>query len=75
MSFLPDLSPTRSGTGIQVPYVPLWEMGKKICRGQFTTECAESAEKTVMREVYLRIAAAILCILEEGIAAAMNKYN
>jgi len=33
------------------------------------------AEKTVMREVYPRVAAAIQCILEEGIAAAMNKYN
>jgi len=33
------------------------------------------AEKTVMREVYLRVAAAIECVLTEGIAAAMNKYN
>jgi len=33
------------------------------------------AEKTVMREVYLKVAAAIECILTEGIAAAMNKYN
>ena len=33
------------------------------------------AEKTVMREVYPRVAAAIECILTEGIAAAMNKYN
>jgi PTH1 family peptidyl-tRNA hydrolase len=32
-------------------------------------------EKTVMREVYLKVAAAIECILTEGIAAAMNKYN
>jgi len=32
-------------------------------------------EKTVMREVYPRVAAVIECILEEGIAAAMNKYN
>jgi PTH1 family peptidyl-tRNA hydrolase len=33
------------------------------------------AEKTVMREVYLKVAAAIECILTEGIVAAMNKYN
>jgi PTH1 family peptidyl-tRNA hydrolase len=33
------------------------------------------AEKTVMREVYPRVAAAIQYILTEGIAAAMNKYN
>jgi peptidyl-tRNA hydrolase, PTH1 family len=33
------------------------------------------AEKTVMREVYPRVAAAIECILTEGITAAMNKYN
>jgi peptidyl-tRNA hydrolase, PTH1 family len=33
------------------------------------------AEKTVMREVYVKVAAAIECILAEGIAAAMNKYN
>jgi PTH1 family peptidyl-tRNA hydrolase len=33
------------------------------------------AEKTVMREVYLKVTAAIHCILAEGISAAMNKYN
>jgi PTH1 family peptidyl-tRNA hydrolase len=33
------------------------------------------AEKTVMREVYPRVATAIECVLSEGIAAAMNKYN
>jgi peptidyl-tRNA hydrolase, PTH1 family len=33
------------------------------------------AEKIVMREVYPRVAAAIECVLTEGIAAAMNKYN
>jgi len=33
------------------------------------------AEKTVMREVYSKVAAAIECILTEGLAAAMNKYN
>jgi PTH1 family peptidyl-tRNA hydrolase len=33
------------------------------------------AEKTVMREVYPRVAAAIEFILTEGIAAAMNKFN
>jgi PTH1 family peptidyl-tRNA hydrolase len=33
------------------------------------------AEKTVMRDVYPRVAAAIECVLTEGIAAAMNKYN
>ncbi len=32
-------------------------------------------EKTVMREVYVKVAAAIECVLIEGIAAAMNKYN
>lgn len=32
-------------------------------------------EKIVMREVYPRVAAAIYCLLTEGIAAAMNKYN
>jgi PTH1 family peptidyl-tRNA hydrolase len=32
-------------------------------------------EKTVMKEVYPRVAAAIHCLLTEGIAAAMNKYN
>ena len=32
-------------------------------------------EKNVMREIYARVAAVIECILEEGIAAAMNKYN
>ena len=38
--------------------------------GDFTDE-----EKIVMREVYIKVAAAIECILTEGIAAAMNKYN
>ena len=33
------------------------------------------AEKTVMREVYVKVAAAIQRILTEGIATAMNKYN
>jgi PTH1 family peptidyl-tRNA hydrolase len=33
------------------------------------------AEKTVMREVYLKVAAAIEYVLTEGIVAAMNKYN
>jgi len=33
------------------------------------------AEKTVMREVYSKVAAVIECVLAEGIAAAMNKYN
>jgi PTH1 family peptidyl-tRNA hydrolase len=33
------------------------------------------AEKTAMREVYPRVAAAIECVLSEGLAAAMNKYN
>jgi len=33
------------------------------------------AEKTVMRGVYVKVAAAIECVLTEGIAAAMNKYN
>ncbi len=32
-------------------------------------------EKTVMSEVYPRVAAAIECILTEGLTAAMNKYN
>jgi len=34
-----------------------------------------AGEKAVLSEVYPRVAAAIHCILEEGIAAAMNKYN
>ena len=38
--------------------------------GDFT-----EAEKTLMREVYIKVAAAMECILTEGIAAAMNKYN
>jgi PTH1 family peptidyl-tRNA hydrolase len=38
--------------------------------GDFT-----DAEKTVMREIYVKVAAAIECVLTEGIAAAMNKYN
>jgi len=38
--------------------------------GDFTDE-----EKIVMREVYIKVAAVIECILTEGIAAAMNKYN
>jgi PTH1 family peptidyl-tRNA hydrolase len=38
--------------------------------GDFT-----DAEKIVMRDVYPRVAAAIYCLLTEGIAAAMNKYN
>lgn len=33
------------------------------------------AEKAVMREVYPKVATAIECVLTEGIAAAMNKYN
>jgi len=33
------------------------------------------AEKTVMRDVYVKVATTIECILTEGIAAAMNKYN
>ena len=33
------------------------------------------AEKTTMRDVYVKVAAAIQCILTEGISAAMNKYN
>jgi PTH1 family peptidyl-tRNA hydrolase len=32
-------------------------------------------EKTVMREVYPRVAAAVECMLTEGLTAAMNKYN
>jgi PTH1 family peptidyl-tRNA hydrolase len=36
----------------------------------FTTE-----EKAVMKEVYPEVTAAIHCLLTEGIAAAMNKYN
>lgn len=32
-------------------------------------------EKTILQEVYLRVATAIQCILTEGIVAAMNKYN
>ena len=32
-------------------------------------------EKSVMKEVYSTVAAAIHCLLTEGIAAAMNKYN
>ncbi len=32
-------------------------------------------EKAVMKEVYPAVAAAIHCLLTEGIAAAMNKYN
>lgn len=32
-------------------------------------------EKTVMKDVYPRVAEAIQFILEEGITAAMNKYN
>jgi PTH1 family peptidyl-tRNA hydrolase len=32
-------------------------------------------EKNVMREVYPRVAAAIECVLSEGLTAAMNKYN
>ena len=38
--------------------------------GDFT-----EAEKTVMQEVYVKVAAAIECILAEGLTAAMNKYN
>ena len=33
------------------------------------------AEKTVMQDVYVEVAAAIESILTEGIAAAMNKFN
>jgi PTH1 family peptidyl-tRNA hydrolase len=32
-------------------------------------------EKTVIREVYPRVAAAVECLLAEGIAAAMNTFN
>jgi len=32
-------------------------------------------EKAVIKEVYAGVAAAIHCLLTEGIAAAMNKYN
>ena len=38
--------------------------------GDFTPE-----EKAIMKEVYPRVLAAIRCLLTEGIAAAMNKYN
>ena len=33
------------------------------------------AEKAVMKDVYHRVAAAVHCILTEGLLAAMNKYN
>jgi PTH1 family peptidyl-tRNA hydrolase len=33
------------------------------------------AEKTLMQETYGKVATAIECVLAEGIAAAMNKYN
>lgn len=32
-------------------------------------------EKAVMKEAYARAAAAVQCVVEEGIAAAMNKFN
>jgi PTH1 family peptidyl-tRNA hydrolase len=32
-------------------------------------------EKAVMKEVYPRVSAAIHCLLTEGVATAMNKYN
>lgn len=38
--------------------------------GRFTSE-----ERTVLAEVYPRVAEAIFCILSEGITTAMNRYN
>lgn len=36
----------------------------------FTTE-----EKTIIRKIYPQVAAAIYCLITEGVTAAMNRYN
>ncbi|MCL0090321.1 aminoacyl-tRNA hydrolase, partial [Dehalococcoidia bacterium] len=38
--------------------------------GHFTSD-----ERAVLSEVYLRVTDAIYCILSEGTAVAMNRYN
>jgi len=60
------IAPTEGSDGAAAPEVDAIEH----VLSDFT-----DAEKTVMREVYPRVATAIECILTEGIAAAMNKYN
>jgi PTH1 family peptidyl-tRNA hydrolase len=60
------IAPAEGGDGAAAPEVDAIEH----VLSDFT-----DAEKTVMREVYPRVAAAIEFILIEGIAAAMNKYN
>ncbi len=60
------ISPAEGSDGGAAPEVDAIEH----VLGDFT-----DAEKTVMREVYVKVAAAIECALTEGIAAAMNKYN
>ena len=60
------IAPTKDSDSAAAPEVDAVEH----VLSDFTEE-----EKTVMREVYLKVAAAIECILTEGIAAAMNKYN
>ncbi len=60
------ISPAEDSSGSAAPEVDAIEH----VLSDFTDE-----EKAVMREVYPRVAAAIECVLTEGIAAAMNKYN
>ncbi len=60
------IAPSEGGDSAAVPEVDAIEH----VLSDFT-----EAEKTVMREVYVKVAAAIQCILTEGIAAAMNKFN
>ena len=60
------IAPAEGGDGAAAPEVDAIEH----VLSDFT-----EAEKTVMGEAYAKAAAAIECVLTEGIAAAMNKYN
>jgi len=60
------IAPNESSDGNAAPEVDAVEH----VLSDFTEE-----ERTVMREIYPRVAAAIECVLSEGIAAAMNQYN
>ncbi len=48
---------------------------RKVDAVEYVLSDFNAEEKAVLGEVYPRVAAAIHCLLTEGIAAAMNKYN
>ena len=51
------------------------ELSPKVDAIEYVLSDFTAEERAVIREVYLKVAAAICCLLTEGIVAAMNKYN